>query len=125
MPGNAVNIYRKLWIAWSIGGLGSLAALLVAQELGYPLSARHWWWWAAFGLGSFAVLEVHGIIRKEGGDTFSELVWSMDDQRSIVIFACLWGVVALVVGNVWPSFPAFVLGWCAWHFWREGPYGSG
>lgn len=118
-----MSIYRKLWIAWSIVGLGSLAGILAAQEVGVDVSGV-WWWWAGVALGWFAVAEIYGVIRRRRDDTFSELVWSLEETRSIVIAACLWGIVALVTGNVWPSFPAFALGWCAWHFWREGPYGD-
>lgn len=120
-----MSVYRKLWIAWSVGGLGSLFALLALQELGYPVSVRHWAVWAGLGLGSFTILEVWGLIREGNDDTFSDNVWALGTARSIVIAACLWGVVALLTGNVWPSFPAFALGWCAWHFWREGPYARG
>lgn len=119
-----MSIYRKLWIAWSILGLGALGAILVAKELGVVITPRIWGLWAALGLGSFAILEGYGLIRREADDTFSELVWSLGTTRSIVIFACAWGIVVLTTGNVWPSFPAFALAWCGWHFWREGPYAS-
>lgn len=114
-------MYRRLWIAWSILGLGSLAAILTAQEFGADIGGA-WWWWAGLGLGSFAVLEVWGIVRRGPQDTFSETIWALGDQRSLAVFACAWGAVALVTGNVWPSFPAFALGWMGWHFWKEGPY---
>ncbi|HEX7099337.1 MAG TPA: hypothetical protein VF377_08840 [Acidimicrobiia bacterium] len=117
-------MHRKLWILWTIGGLGSLAAILVAGELGHPVSARTWALWALLGLGSFAVLEIHGLARPGEDDTFSELVWSLGTARSIVLFACAWGIFALATGNVWPSFGAFALAWCLWHFWKEGPYGE-
>lgn len=113
-----MSVYRKLWIAWSVLGLGSLAAVLVSQEFGV---AVNWWLWAALGLGSFAVLEVYGVVRRGGQDTFSELVWSLREQRSLAVVACLWGMFALFTGNVWPSFGAFALLWCAWHFYAEGP----
>lgn len=117
-----MSIWRKLWIAWSVFGLGSLGAALVAQEFGADLTG-FWIAWSILALGSFAVMEVHGIIRRGKQDTFSELVWSLEEQRSIAVFACLWGIVALTTGNVWPSFPAFALGWCGWHFAVEGPEG--
>lgn len=117
-----LSVWRKLWLAWTIAGLGTLFAMLVAQELGFVLTGRHWLMWAAPGLGSFAVLEIWGLIRKGEGDTFSSMIWDMRTARSLAVFACAWGAFALATGNVWPSFGAFALAWCGWHFWREGPY---
>lgn len=117
-----MSLWRKLWIAWSIAGLGSLAVMLAFQAAGHRITPAGWVKWAVPALGSFAVLEIWGLIRKAKGDTFSEMVWDMRTARSIVLFACAWGMVALATGNIWPSFGVFALGWCLWHFWKEGPY---
>jgi hypothetical protein len=119
-----MTLWRKLWILWSVLGLGSLLAILVARELGATITPATWVAWAIPGLGSFAVLEVWGLFRRGKGDTFSEMIWDMRTARSLVVFACAWGAFALTTGNVWPSFGAFALAWCGWHFWREGPYAS-
>lgn len=118
-----MTLWRKLWLAWSIVGLGSLFTLLTLQEFGVVvMTPAAWWRWVVPALVSFTVLEVWGLVRKAKGDTFSELIWDMRTARSIAVFACAWGAFALGTGNVWPSFGVFALAWCAWHFAFEGPY---
>lgn len=114
--------WRRLWLIWSVLGLGSLLILLFLQELNaLVVTAGIWWVWAAPALGSFAVLEIWALVDRRRGDTYSEQIWAMGDNRSIVVAACAWGAFALMTGDVWPSFGAFGLGWCAYHFWLEIP----